>query len=264
MKPRHTSAHVDTLDFPVHDPPVRSYGTFVPSQCAASIAGACSASKLCRNGVDALHRTPPVLPLDRRSIRRGASLYRAGDAFTHLYQLYSGSVKLRIVNQSGVEQIAAFPMAGALLGLDGIETGKYTCDVVALEHVSVCALSVADVLALCSHDAEATLLFSKLIAHETTYYRNLLLVLASMKSDERIANFLLELSGQMAARGYSRSEFTLKMTREDIANHLGMKLETVSRILTRLKVGQILDVRRRHLKIRDFDALRRIGNGSCE
>ena len=65
----------------------------------------------------------------------------------------------------------------------------------------------------------------------------------------------------MAAGGYSSREFVLKMTRADIARYLGMKIETVSRAFTRLHLARILDVRGRHLRIRDPDALRRLGAG---
>lgn len=236
------------------------YGAPARTPCAASVAGKCAMSRLCRDGADSLYRTLSGQTVLRRTIRRGEPLYRAGDMFTNLYQLHSGSAKLRITHYSGIEQITAFPMAGALLGLDGIETGVHTCDAVALEHSMVCVLPIDDLLALCGQDPAAALQLNKMIAHETAYYRNLLLVLACMKSEERIANFLVDLSDRMAASGYSPKEFMLKMTREDIANHLGMKLETVSRIFTRLKSGRILDVRRRYLKICNPDALKKMGN----
>lgn len=264
MKSSQAPAAIQTLEVPsTHDPPsgAGACGTSIDTRCTASIAGKCTVSSLCRGGADSLYRTLSDRTVGRRIIRRGEPLYRAGDTFTYLYRLHSGSVKLRITNDSGIEQIAAFPMAGTLLGLDGIETGTHTCDAVALELSTVCVLPVGDLLDLCSSDRAAALQFNKMIAHETTYYRNLLLVLACMKSEERIANFLLDLSGRMAASGYSSREFMLKMTREDIANHLGMKLETVSRIFTRLKLSRILDVRRRYLKIRNPDALKKMGNG---
>ncbi|MHA3902542.1 helix-turn-helix domain-containing protein [Castellaniella sp. WN] len=221
--------------------------------------GACPVPDLCRNFKNGGHRSFPISSIDRRAIHRGQSLYRAGDTCVNLYQLYAGSMKLRITNCVGMEQIASFPMAGALLGLDGIETGKYMCTAIALEDSLVCVLPFSDLVAYSRTDAMAVLQLNRAIAQETNHYRRLLIVLASMNSEERIANFLLDISERMAASGYSPREFVLKMTREDIALHLGMKLETVSRAFTRLQLAHILDVNRRHLSIRDPEALGRLG-----
>jgi CRP/FNR family transcriptional regulator len=221
--------------------------------------GACFVADLCRHTKEGIRQPFSIDTFPRRTVRRGEPLYRAGDTLVNLYQLYAGSVKLRITNCTGTEQIASFPMAGALLGLDGIETGKYTCDAIALEDSLVCALSFSDLVARSSSDATAALRLNRAIAQETNHYRRLLMVLASMNSEERIASFLLDISERMAASGYSPREFVLKMTREDIARHLGMKIETVSRAFSRLQILRVLDVSRRHLNIRDPDALRRLG-----
>jgi len=85
------------------------------------------------------------------------------------------------------------------------------------------------------------------------------MIMAGMNSEARIASFLIDISERMVANGYSAREFILKMTREDIAHHLGMKLETVSRMFTRLQAAHILDVSRRHINIRDPHALQKIG-----
>jgi len=197
----------------------------------------------------------------RRTLRRGEALYRAGDALLNLYQLYAGSVKLRITNLSGIEQIVSFPTTGALLGIDGIETGTYTCDAIALEDSVVCMIPFSELASSSCNDAKMALRLNRAIAHEASHYRHLLMTLACLNSEERVASFLMDISEKMAANGYSPRQFVLKMTREDIAHHLGMKLETVSRIFTRLQTAHVLDVRRRHLNIRDPDALRKIGAG---
>lgn len=216
-------------------------------------------SDLCQNRNGGIRPWLSGHAVARRPIRRGESLYRAGDTLVNLYQLYAGSVKQRITDPSGVEQIVSFPMAGAMLGLDGIETGTYTCDAVALEDSLVCIIPFSELLASSCDDAMMALRLNKVIAQETNHYRRLLMVLACMNSEERIASFLMDISEKMAANGYSPSRFVLKMTREDIAHHLGMKIETVSRVFTRLQIARILEVRRRHLHIRDPDALKKIG-----
>ena len=103
--------------------------------------------------------------------------------------------------------------------------------------------------------------FNRLIAHDMNHCQRLLLTLGRMTTDERIASFLVETSEQMAAHGYSSRQFVLKMTREDIANHLGMKIETVCRVFARLQAASLLLVSKRHLEILDVDALRRLSCG---
>ncbi len=230
-----------------------------PETCRLAATGACLAADLCRARSGASPAPFPPCAIPRRTLRRGNSLYRTGDTLVNLYQLYAGSVKLRISNPSGAEQIVSFPMAGALLGLDGIETGTYTCDAIALEDSVMCVIPFSELTARSCNDAKMARRLNRAIAQETNYYMRLLMVLSCMNSEERLASFLMEISEKMAASGYSPRQFILKMTREDIAHHLGMKIETVSRIFTRLQIAHVLDVRRRHLSIRDPDALRRIG-----
>lgn len=243
-------------------------GPASPAPCKLAATGACLVPGLCRNPKTAVAsranggRPPsPAGGVTRRIVHRGQSLYRAGDAFANLYQLYAGSMKLRITNSAGMEQIASFPIAGALLGLDGIDTGHYACDAIALEDSLTCILPFADLVARSRADAPSALQLSRAIAQETNHYRRLIMVLAGMNSEERVAHFLQDISERMAASGYSSREFVLKMTRADIARYLGMKIETVSRAFTRLHLARILDVRGRHLRIRDPDALRRLGAG---
>ena len=231
-----------------------------PITCKMAAAGACSVPDLCLHAKYSGRHPFLTGVVNRRAVRRGQALYRAGDTLVNLYQLYAGSMKLRITNSAGTEQIASFPMAGSLLGLDGIETGHYMCDAIALEDSLVCVLPFSDLLACSRTDTEAALQLNRAIAHETSHYRRLLMVMASMSSEERIANFILTMSEGMATNGYSPHEFVLKMTREDIASHLGMKIETVSRALGHLQLAHIVDVSRRRLHIRDLKALSQLGS----
>lgn len=233
--------------------------TAAPAPCRLAAAGTCPVSDLCPTKPDAFHQLfqgPTVL---RRVIHRGHALYRAGDTLVNLYELYAGSVKLRSTSRTGLEQIVSFPMAGSLLGLDGIEKGTYECDAIALEDSLVCVLPLSELVSRSGSDAAAALSLNRAIAHETSHYRQLLMAMACLNSEERVAHFLVEISEKMAVNGYSPREFMLKMTREDIARHLGMKLETVSRIFTHLRATHVLDVRRRHIRIRSPEALRSIG-----
>jgi len=85
-----------------------------------------------------------------------------------------------------------------------------------------------------------------------------------MRAEERVAAFLLNLSQRFTARGYSPSDFNLRMTREEIGSFLGIKLETVSRIFSRLQERRLVEVQQKHIRILDVAGLKRLtGKGAC-
>lgn len=85
-----------------------------------------------------------------------------------------------------------------------------------------------------------------------------MLLLGSMRAEQRLAVFLVNLSRRFRRRGYSPSDFQLRMTRADIGSYLGMTLETVSRLFSRLQEHGIVEVRQRHVRLVDADRLRAI------
>ena len=85
-----------------------------------------------------------------------------------------------------------------------------------------------------------------------------MLLLGTMRAEERLATFLLNLSQRFAARGYSPSEFNLRMTREEIGSYLGLKLETVSRAFSRFQEDSLISVQQKHIHILDVDGLRQV------
>lgn len=224
---------------------------------ATSDCAACPLTRLCHASHDA-DLASPSMPRARRIVHQGEALYRAGDPLQNLYWLRSGSVKIRATNAAGLEQITAFPVAGAMLGLDAIESGTHTSDAIALEDSLVCILPFCDLMGNCRQDFIAAQQLNRLIAHDINEARGLLMALGCMTTEERVAHFLIGISEKMMANGYSTREFILKMTRQDIANHLGMKVETVCRVFARMQDASLLSVRRRQLEIRNIDALRKI------
>ncbi|WLW63462.1 helix-turn-helix domain-containing protein [Achromobacter aegrifaciens] len=220
----------------------------------------CPLARICHAGTDA-GLAPAATPHARRLVHQGEAIYRAGDPLQNLYRLRSGSVKIRATNPSGLEQITAFPVAGAVLGLDAIETGTHTSDAIALEDSLVCILPFCELMGNCRQDFIAAQQFNRLISHDINEGRELLMALGCMTTEERVAHFLIGISERMVANGYSPREFILKMTRQDIANHLGMKVETVCRVFARMQDAALVSVRRRQLEIRNIEALRKISCG---
>jgi len=100
----------------------------------------------------------------------------------------------------------------------------------------------------------------QIMSREIVREHGVMLLLGSMRAEERLAAFLLNLVQRLHARGFSRSELVLRMTREEIGSYLGLKLETVSRTLSKFAADGMVEVEQRNVRILDPEALRRIVN----
>jgi CRP/FNR family transcriptional regulator len=98
------------------------------------------------------------------------------------------------------------------------------------------------------------------MSREIVREHGVMLLLGSMRAEERLAAFLLNLVQRLHARGFSQHELVLRMTREEIGSYLGLKLETVSRTFSKFVEDGIVEVKQRHVRILDTDALHRLVN----
>jgi len=194
----------------------------------------------------------------RRRLKRGADLYRAGEALAALYAIRSGFMKSCVLHDDGREQVAGFHMAGDLLGLDAIGGGSHTCDTVALEDTEVCEIPFASLEQLSRELPSLQHQLHRIMSREIVRDYGVMLLLGSMSAEERLAAFLLNLSQRFAARGYSPSEFRLRMTREEMGSYLGLKLETVSRTLSAFQERGLLGVRQKQVRILDAPGLKAV------
>jgi CRP/FNR family transcriptional regulator len=187
----------------------------------------------------------------RRSVRHGETLFRIGDPFTALYAVRTGFFKTRVSAEDGRDQVTGFQMAGELLGLDGIGADRHTCDAVALEDSQVCVIPYERLEELSREFGELQRQFHKVMSREIVRDHGVMLLLGSMRAEERLAAFLLNLTQRLQARGFSPSALVLRMTREEIGSFLGLKLETVSRTFSKFQASGLLFVRQRHIRITD-------------
>jgi CRP/FNR family transcriptional regulator len=192
----------------------------------------------------------------RRWVRRGQFLFRAGDAFGAIYALRSGSFRIDVVLEDGRNQVTDFPMPGDVLGTDGIGTDIHTCNAVALEDSEICAVSLARLQQLSREVRPLQHHLHRVMSQEIVHDYNVMALLGSMRAEERVATFLLDLAQRLVERRCSAEEFDLRMTRADIGSYLGLKLETVSRTLSRFQQLGILAALQKHIRILDVDALR--------
>ena len=192
----------------------------------------------------------------RRPIKRGEHLFRLGEPFDSVYAARSGFFKTKLLLEDGREQVTGFHMAGELMGMDGIGTERHTCDAVALEDSEVCVIPF-ERLEVLSREMEALQRhFHKVMSREIVREHGVMLLLGSMRAEERLAAFLLNLSQRLSTRGYSPSEFILRMTREEIGSYLGLKLETVSRVFSKFQEEGSIAVQQKNIRILDPKGLR--------
>jgi CRP/FNR family transcriptional regulator len=198
----------------------------------------------------------------RRSVARGDTLFRAGDSFTSLYAVRTGFFKTRVSSEDGRDQVTGFQMAGELLGLDGISHDRHNCDAVALEDSQVCVIPFGQLESLSRDFIQLQHQFHKIMSREIVRDHGMMLLLGSMRAEERLAAFLLNLTQRLQARGFSASSLVLRMTREEIGSYLGLKLETVSRTFSKFQDDGLLEVKQRQIRIMDQAGLRLIVNNS--
>lgn len=199
-----------------------------------------------------------------RPIRRGEYLYRAGQRFHSLYAVRLGFFKTSIISEDGREQVTGFHMNGELMGLDAISTTRHTCDAVALEDGEICELPFTDMETLARRIPALQHHLYRMMSREIVRDHSVMLLLGNMKAEERIAAFLLNLSHRFEQRGYSHSSFHLRMTREEIGSYLGLKLETVSRTLSRFQEQGLIKVQNRLIDLSDEDGLRLLVSSSAD
>jgi len=241
--------------------------TIVPEVNLARLRTACSTCSLRELCLPVGLSEEDMAKLDdlvfvRRAIKRGEYLFRAGDKFDSLYATRTGFFKTKLLLEDGREQVTGFHMAGELMGLDGIGPERHTCDAVALEDSDVCVIPFARLEGLGREMQALQHHFHKVMSREIVREHGVMMLLGSMRAEERLAAFLLNLSQRLSTRGYSAHEFNLRMTREEIGSYLGLKLETVSRAFSKFQEEGLIAVQQKNIRILDTARLREIVGGS--
>ncbi|MFO1270115.1 MAG: fumarate/nitrate reduction transcriptional regulator Fnr [Rubrivivax sp.] len=198
----------------------------------------------------------------RRSVTRGDTLFRAGDAFNSIYAVRTGFFKTCVSSEDGRDQVTGFQMAGELLGLDGIGSERHTCDAVALEDSQVCVIPYQELEHLSREFSDLQRQFHKIMSREIVRDHGVMLLLGSMRAEERLAAFLVNLTQRLKTRGFSPSSLILRMTREEIGSYLGLKLETVSRTFSKFQDDGLLEVKQRHIRVLDAAGLQALVSGT--
>ena len=185
----------------------------------------------------------------RRRLKRGEALFRAGGEFHSVYAIRSGFFKTSLIDDNGREQVTGFFMAGELLGLDGVGSGRHKGHAIALEDSDVCMMPYALIEKIGRDVPSLQRRLHATLAREIVRSQGVMLLLGSMSAEERLAEFLIDLSRRFQRRGLSGSSFMLRMTRAEIGSYLGLKLETVSRLFSAFHEHGLLEVQNRQVSI---------------
>jgi CRP/FNR family transcriptional regulator, anaerobic regulatory protein len=197
-----------------------------------------------------------------RGLKRLGHLYRSGDTFRSLYVLASGLMKRVTLSAGGREHVVGLGFPGDLLGFEGIDSGIHSCDVVALQDSAVWGISYARLTDLArelptlGHDLHRAMSQQIVLGHR------LKMLLGSMRARERVAILLLTFVRRAQAGDDDTREFDLGITREEIGNFLGLRLETVSRELGKLTGMGLVRLNRSRVEVLDVGQLAAIAGRS--
>ena len=211
-----------------------------------------------RHLADCLKLLQERLAPRRRVVHAGDVVYGAGERFANLYVLNSGCFKMVNLSADGREQVVSLKFRGDWLGFDGIADGTYSSDAVAMDTGEVWAVRYDELLAACRDCPELLTVLHMAMSRQIDRDRESLMSLCTLPADARVAEFLRRWADALARSGLRSDQITLRMTRAEIGNYLGMTLETVSRALSRLAREEVIcfaEKGRRDIRIPDAAAL---------
>lgn len=200
-------------------------------------------------------------PFQRRTVHAKQYVFHAGQPRHSLYLVHAGFFKTCLISEDGREKITGFRLRGDLLGLDALDVPNYACDAIALDVGEVWELPFAN---LRESLPEFQQRITSILAGEIRRDWHWMLALGTLSAEQRVATFLLDLAGRLEALGFSARRLTLRMTRAEIGNFLALKLETVTRALSKLQAQGLIGVEGRDIRIEDVVGMRTAAaSGGC-
>jgi len=238
--------------------PVATSAWHVNEVPAVPLAPRCVEAALLR-ALNGEHRDAvgAALPTGTRlRVAAGAALLHEGAPATQLCVVLAGTFKILKTADDGYDHVLAFALRGDVLGYDGLADGRYASAAVALEDSLVLMLPPTQFDALRRSDPALDGAVQAVLSRQLARAVELAELMSAVAADARLARFLLHLSARMAEQGLSPRRLLLRMNRRDIASHLGLAHETVSRSFGVFAERGWLQVTNREVEILDFAALR--------
>ena len=219
--------------------------------------GSCALHELCLPaGIDQddLERLDSTVR-DKRTLDQGSTLYRDGDDFKALYVVRSGSLKTFVLNEAGEVQILGFHLPGEIVGFDALATDKHVSHAEALEPSSICELPYDRLQQVAAEVPGLHRQLMRVISREVVEEHGHAVMMGRQQAQEQLAIFLNNLTNRYQRLQRNGTTLTLPMSRYDIANYLGLVVETVSRLFSRMKEMGVLEVDRKSVRILRPDLL---------
>ncbi len=191
------------------------------------------------------------------------TVYRLGDPMTALYAVRSGALKTSVLLASGEEQITGFYLPGEVIGLDNMGQSHCASTATALEKTTLCELPVSGISRLSQQLPELQGHLFQIMSTELRADYQRLHLMAQASAEVRVVSFILGLSARQQQRHLAAHELRLAMSRADLGNHLGLALETVSRVLSQLAADGLIEVHGKQLRILHAEALAARVQTSC-
>lgn len=232
------------------------------TECLEAACATCNLRELCVPGgisSQELERLDSIVAM-RRRVKKGETLFSAGAEFKSLFAIRSGFFKTCINASDGRDQITGFQAPGELLGLDGLDSEVHSVDAIALEDSEACILPYTDLERIARDFPPLQHQLHRVMSREIVREHGVMLLLGSMRAEQRVAAFLLNISERYKRLGYSASEFILRMTRQEIGSYLGLKLETVSRAFSRFQEQGLIEAQGKSVRLLQREALKHIVN----
>ncbi len=195
-----------------------------------------------------------------KPLQKGQHLYRESDDFQSVFAVRSGTMKAYRTTDDGREQVTGFYFPGEILGMDGISNNSHASSAKALETAAVCEIPFTSLEKLSASMPHLQRHFFQLMSREIAEDQQLITLLSKSSADERVAALLLSISTRNARRKLSPTNFRLSMSRVDIGNYLGLTVETVSRVFSRMQKLGVLRVENKEIEILDTDALMKMAD----
>lgn len=196
-----------------------------------------------------------------QSFSRGQPLFSTDSPFSSIYVVRSGSFKTTVSATDGREQVTGFYFPGEFIGMDAIHEQAYRSNAKALESSSVCELPFDRLQEMGASMPQLQIQMMSRLSKELSGDKSLMFLLGKKTAEEKLATFLLSISRRFQDRGFSAKEFQLSMSRGDIANHLGLAVETVSRLFSRFHEEGLIEIDNKSIALQDLDKLKALCGG---
>ncbi len=187
----------------------------------------------------------------RHAYTRHERVFTAASAAKALYVPREGAFKTVVLAEDGERQVIGFHLPGEVMGLDALGTGYHRCEAEALEPSLVCEVPLQDMERIAAQVPALQRQLMGLIGQSMGRDQDHLEMMGRRVASDRVLLFLHSLAGRYRELGHPPDVLTLPMSREDIANYLGLVLETVSRCFSRLQKQGLITVQGRNVRILD-------------